>query len=208
MARKPAARKTTRRKPAARKAPARKTAAKRKPAARKTTRKAPARRTAAKRKPAARKPARRTAAKRKPAARKPARRTAARKPAARKPAARAAAPARPATPTRSRAPKAVKVSGKTGGPGTVTLAHLVAELSDVYGLPKKAMAEIFDDFVDVTKANLKLGNKIRITGLGILQVRKRAARMGRNPQTGEPIKIKASKKVGFRVAKDLKLAVL
>jgi hypothetical protein len=47
--------------------------------------------------------------------------------------------------------------------------------------------------------------RIRIAGLGILQVRKRAARMGRNPATGEAIKIKASKKV--RATKELKLAV-
>jgi DNA-binding protein HU-beta len=58
----------------------------------------------------------------------------------------------------------------------------------------------------VTK-HLKKGNRIRIAGLGILQVRKRPARMGRNPATGEPIKIKASKKVAFRAAKDLKEAV-
>ena len=43
-----------------------------------------------------------------------------------------------------------------------------------------------------------------MSGLGILQVRKRAARMGRNPATGEAIKIKASKKVAFRAAKELK----
>ena len=58
----------------------------------------------------------------------------------------------------------------------------------------------------VTK-HLKKGDRIRIGGLGILQVRKRAARMGRNPATGEPIKIKASKKVAFRAAKDLKEAI-
>jgi DNA-binding protein HU-beta len=58
----------------------------------------------------------------------------------------------------------------------------------------------------VTK-HLKKGSKVRLTGLGILQVRKRAARMGRNPATGEAIKIKASKKVGFRAAKELKEAV-
>ncbi|HTI87743.1 MAG TPA: HU family DNA-binding protein, partial [Alphaproteobacteria bacterium] len=45
------------------------------------------------------------------------------------------------------------------------------------------------------------------SGFGILQVRHRPARMGRNPATGEAIKIKASKKVAFRVAKDLKEAV-
>ena len=56
--------------------------------------------------------------------------------------------------------------------------------------------------------HLKKGDRIRIGGLGILQVRKRAARMGRNPATGEPIKIKASKKVAFRAAKELKEAVM
>ena len=55
--------------------------------------------------------------------------------------------------------------------------------------------------------SLKKGERIRIGGLGILQVRKRAARMGRNPATGEQIKIKASKKVAFRAAKELKEAV-
>ncbi len=55
--------------------------------------------------------------------------------------------------------------------------------------------------------HLKKGDRIRLAGLGILQVRKRAARMGRNPATGEPIQIKASKKVAFRAAKELKEAV-
>ncbi len=48
---------------------------------------------------------------------------------------------------------------------------------------------------------------MKIAGLGILQVRKRAARMGRNPATGEAIKIKASKKVAFRATKELKMAI-
>ena len=48
---------------------------------------------------------------------------------------------------------------------------------------------------------------MKIAGLGILQVRNRAARMGRNPATGEPIQIKASKKVAFRATKELKEAV-
>ena len=56
---------------------------------------------------------------------------------------------------------------------------------------------------DITK-HLKRGARIRIGGLGILQVRKRPARMGRNPATGEAIKIKASKKIAFRAAKELK----
>ena len=58
----------------------------------------------------------------------------------------------------------------------------------------------------ITK-HLKKGARIRMSGLGILQVRKRPARMGRNPATGEAIKIKASKKIAFRAAKDLKEAI-
>jgi DNA-binding protein HU-beta len=63
------------------------------------------------------------------------------------------------------------------------------------------------DLVALTTRHLKKGDKIRLNGIGILQVRKRAARMGRNPATGEAIKIKASKKVAFRAAKELKEAV-
>jgi DNA-binding protein HU-beta len=65
----------------------------------------------------------------------------------------------------------------------------------------------FGDLVELITKHLKKGERVRIVGLGILQVRKRAARMGRNPATGEAIKIKASRKVAFRAAKDLKLAV-
>jgi DNA-binding protein HU-beta len=63
------------------------------------------------------------------------------------------------------------------------------------------------DVVTLVTKHLKKGDKIRLGGLGILQVRKRAARMGRNPATGEQIKIKASKKVAFRPAKELKEAI-
>jgi DNA-binding protein HU-beta len=70
----------------------------------------------------------------------------------------------------------------------------------------------FQQISGKTRANvdehLKKGSRIRISGLGILQVRKRAARMGRNPATGEAIKIKASKKIAFRASKDLKEAVM
>ena len=51
------------------------------------------------------------------------------------------------------------------------------------------------------------GDKIRLTGLGILQVRARPARMGRNPATGESVEIAASRKITFRAAKELKKAV-
>jgi DNA-binding protein HU-beta len=90
---------------------------------------------------------------------------------------------------------------------TIPLSKLLAELAEKHELSKKAVGAIFEDFVGLTVKNLKKGNKVRITGLGIMQVRNRPARMGRNPATGEPIKIKASKKVAFRVAKDLKEAI-
>ena len=61
--------------------------------------------------------------------------------------------------------------------------------------------------VEAVGGHLKKGRRIRFNGLGILQVRKRAARMGRNPATGEAIKIKASKKIAFRAVKDLKEAI-
>jgi DNA-binding protein HU-beta len=90
---------------------------------------------------------------------------------------------------------------------TIPLSKLAGELAEKHELSKKAVTALMGDFVDMTTKHLKKGNKVRITGLGILQVRKRAARMGRNPATGEPIKIKASKKVAFRVAKELKESV-
>jgi DNA-binding protein HU-beta len=64
-----------------------------------------------------------------------------------------------------------------------------------------------NDLVESITKHLKKGDRIRIGGLGILQVRKRAARIGRNPATGEQIQIKASKKVAFRAAKELKEAI-
>src|SRR5262245_54352758 len=90
---------------------------------------------------------------------------------------------------------------------TVPLSKIVAELADNHEMPKKQLAAIFNDFISTTVKHLKKGNKVRITGLGIMQVRKRPARLGRNPATGEQIKIKASKKVAFRVAKDVKDAI-
>ena len=90
---------------------------------------------------------------------------------------------------------------------TVPLSKLAAELAEKHYMPKKSMNALLGDFVDLTVKNLKKGHKIRVTGLGIFQVRKRPARMGRNPATGEQIKIKASKKLAFRAAKEVKEAI-
>ena len=100
------------------------------------------------------------------------------------------------------------MAAKTGTKQTVvTLKHLAATLADSHEVPKKKAVEVLTDLVSLLTKHLKKGDKIRIGGLGILQVRKRAARMGRNPATGEAIKIKASKKVAFRAAKELKEAI-
>ena len=90
---------------------------------------------------------------------------------------------------------------------TVTLRQIAETLSESHELPKKQVLSMLEDMVETVTKHLKRGARIRIGGLGVLQVRKRPARMGRNPATGEAIKIKASKKIAFRAAKDLKEAV-
>ena len=102
--------------------------------------------------------------------------------------------------------KATKPAAKTAKT-TVTLRQLGATLSEKHELSKKQTLALLEDLVEHITKHLKKGERIRIGGLGILQVRKRPARMGRNPATGEQIKIKASKKVAFRAAKELKEAV-
>ena len=101
--------------------------------------------------------------------------------------------------------KAMNMSGKAGRP--VTLKHLAARLAADHELTKRQGEAILGDLVTLITKHLKKGERIRISGFGILQVRTRAARMGRNPATGEAIKIKASKKVAFRAAKHLKMAI-
>src|SRR6185503_62934 len=90
---------------------------------------------------------------------------------------------------------------------TVSLKHLAAALAEDHEMPKKQSEAILGDLVNLITKHLKKGDRIRLVGLGVLVVRKRAARMGRNPATGEPIQIKASKKVAFRASKELKEAV-
>lgn len=91
---------------------------------------------------------------------------------------------------------------------TITMKQIAADLAEKHELSKKLMNEILsDDLVTMLVKNLKKGNRVRIAGLGILQVKKRAARQGRNPATGETIQIPAKKKIAFRAAKELKEAV-
>jgi DNA-binding protein HU-beta len=124
-----------------------------------------------------------------------------------------AAASKAATKTASKAAAkapAKKVAGKASAGGTasvLTLRNIAERLSEMHEVPKRQANEMLTQVVEMIAKSLKKGEKIRLTGLGILQVRKRAARMGRNPQTGEPVKIKASKKIAFRAAKDLKESI-
>ena len=87
---------------------------------------------------------------------------------------------------------------------TVSLKHLAAALAEQHEMPKKNAEALLNDLITMLTKHLKKGDRIRLVGLGVLVVRKRAARMGRNPATGEPVQIKASKKVAFRASKELK----
>jgi DNA-binding protein HU-beta len=81
------------------------------------------------------------------------------------------------------------------------------QLGEANGLPKKQAHGLLADFVTAMTIHLKQGDRIRMSGLGILEVKTRPARTGRNPATGETIQIKASKKVTFRPAKEIKEAI-
>ena len=89
----------------------------------------------------------------------------------------------------------------------VTLKGLFERLAENLNLPKKQAHMLADGMVDAMTTHLKNGERIRMSGLGILEVKNRPARQGRNPATGEIIQIAASKKVAFRAAKELKQAV-
>jgi DNA-binding protein HU-beta len=92
-------------------------------------------------------------------------------------------------------------------PATTTLKQIAAVLAEANEISKKTAEGVLNGLVEEVTKIVKKGGKVRLTGIGMIQVRKRAARTGRNPQTGAPIQIKASKKVAFRAAKELKDAV-
>jgi DNA-binding protein HU-beta len=95
----------------------------------------------------------------------------------------------------------------TGTPKSITTREPAAALAEQHQLTKKHGQQMLEDLVGLITKHLKKGERVKIAGLGILQVRNRAARIGRNPATGEQIQIKASKKVAFRATKELKEAV-
>lgn len=88
----------------------------------------------------------------------------------------------------------------------MTKSQLVAKIAEKASLSKKAASEILDFIAEVAYKEAK--NSFTLPGLGKLVLVQRKARMGRNPATGETIKIKAKKVVKFRVAKAAKDAIL
>ena len=86
-------------------------------------------------------------------------------------------------------------------------AELIAAIAAKTGDTKKSAEETVNAFVNVVTAALKKGEKVQLVGFGSFEVRKRAARKGRNPQTKEEIKIPASKTPVFKAGKALKETV-
>ncbi len=82
-------------------------------------------------------------------------------------------------------------------------AELIAQLADDAGITKTQANAALDSFVDTVTKTLKKGDKVTLVGFGTFSVSKRAARVGRNPQTGEAIKIKAKKVARFKAGKEL-----
>ena len=101
----------------------------------------------------------------------------------------------------------VTATAKPTAPKAITIKILANELAEQHQLNKTQAVKMIEDLIGMITKHLIVGERVKIVGLGILQVRDRAARMGRNPATGEPIQIKASKKVAFRASKELKEAV-
>jgi len=104
------------------------------------------------------------------------------------------------------APAAAKKAASASA--TITLKQIAGELADKHEMSKRQAEAVLNDMVAVMTKHLKKGTRLRLSGLGILEVKKRAARMGRNPATGEAIKIKAKTVVRLRAAKAFKDAVL
>ena len=82
--------------------------------------------------------------------------------------------------------------------------ELVAAMADQTGLTKKDVEAVLKAFTDVVSGELKKGGKVQLVGFGTFEVSERAAREGRNPQSGEPMKIAASKAPKFKAGKALR----
>ena len=88
---------------------------------------------------------------------------------------------------------------------TASTASLISKVANEFdALPKKMTKDLLRSFLSVIEENIAAGEKVRLDKVGVLQVKDRAPRIGRNPRTGEEIPIPASKKVFLRVSSSLK----
>lgn len=104
------------------------------------------------------------------------------------------------------ASKPVRVTATAGK--TITASALLQAIADHNGVKKSEAKAFIEGYFDVVRAHVLKGVKVKIGDLGMILIRARKARMGRNPQTGEPVKIKASKKLAFRQSAVMKAAVM
>jgi DNA-binding protein HU-beta len=117
------------------------------------------------------------------------------------------APARKSAKKAAPAPsKPVKVTATPGK--TITASALLQAIADHNGVKKSEAKAFVEGYFDVVRAHVLKGVKVKIGDLGMILIRHRKARMGRNPQTGEPVKIKASKKLAFRQSAVMKAQVM
>jgi DNA-binding protein HU-beta len=91
--------------------------------------------------------------------------------------------------------------------GFMTKADLIEKMAKDADIAKAAAEKALHSFIDGVKKTVKKGEKVALAGFGTFSVSKRAARKGRNPRTGEAIKIKASKVPKFKAGKGFKDAV-
>ena len=89
----------------------------------------------------------------------------------------------------------------------MTKVELIDKMAKDADISKAAAQKALNSFIDGIKKTLKKGSKVTLVGFGTFSVSKRAARKGRNPQTGATIKIKASKAPKFKAGKAFKDAI-
>ncbi|MDZ7853002.1 MAG: HU family DNA-binding protein [Pseudomonadota bacterium] len=86
-------------------------------------------------------------------------------------------------------------------------SELVEAIAASADIPKAAASRALDAMVETVTDSLKKGDSVSLVGFGTFQVKERAARTGRNPQTGQPIEISAAKVPSFKAGKALKDSV-
>lgn len=141
-------------------------------------------------------------------ARKAVKKAAPKKAVAKKSSAKKAAPKKAVAKKSAAKPAPAKTIKVTAIPGkTITASALLQQVADHTEMSRADAKRFIEGYLDVVKANVLKGVKVKIGDIGMIMIRARKARMGRNPATGEPVKIKASKKLAFRQSAAMKSEV-